>query len=382
MANPHVMILAGEASGDSHAAEFIDQLKQLKPNIQLSGMGSHAMRNAGVELVYDSSNIAVVGLVEVLKHWGEIKQAMAIVKQAMENNRPDLLVLVDYPEFNLKMARHARQLGIKVLFYISPQVWAWRPKRIHKIGRLIDHMAVIFKFETEYYQRANIPVSFVGNPLVDKVVSRIPAREMRSNLGIPTDTQVVGLFPGSRNNEITHLLPLMLDTASAMQQRNPGLAFIMPVANTLDFNAIEQKCRQSGIDIVLTRDDIYNIIPCCDAIISCSGTVTLEIALLEVPMCIIYKMSWLSYQIMSRLINIPYIGLANIVANQQVVQEYIQDAATVGNISTEIFKILEDQQYSQQLKQGLSKVKANLGEGDGAGNMARLVLSFIDKNNA
>lgn len=382
MANPHVMILAGEASGDSHAAEFIDQLKQLKPNIQLSGMGSHAMRNAGVELVYDSSNIAVVGLVEVLKHWGEIKQAMAIVKQAMENNRPDLLVLVDYPEFNLKMARHARQLGIKVLFYISPQVWAWRPKRIHKIGRLIDHMAVIFKFETEYYQRANIPVSFVGNPLVDKVVSRIPAREMRSNLGIPTDTQIVGLFPGSRNNEITHLLPLMLDTASAMQQRNPGLAFIMPVANTLDFNAIEQKCRQSGIDIVLTRDDIYNIIPCCDAIISCSGTVTLEIALLEVPMCIIYKMSWLSYQIMSRLINIPYIGLANIVANQQVVQEYIQDAATVGNISTEIFKILEDQQYSQQLKQGLSKVKANLGEGDGAGNMARLVLSFIDKNNA
>ncbi len=280
------------------------------------------------------------------------------------------------------MARHARKLGIKVLFYISPQVWAWRPKRIHKIGRLIDHMAVIFKFETEYYQRANIPVSFVGNPLVDKVVSGMPASEMRSKLGIQTDTQVVGFFPGSRNNEITHLLPLMLDTASAMQQRNPDLKFIMPVANSLDFDAIEQQCRNSGINIVLTRDDIYNIIPCCDAIISCSGTVTLEIALLEVPMCIIYKMTWLSYQIMSRLINIPYIGLANIVASQQVVQEYIQDAATVDNISTEIFKILDNQQYSQQLKQGLSKVKANLGEGDGAGNMARLVLSFIDNNKA
>ncbi len=380
MANPHVMILSGEASGDAHAAEFVEQLKQLVPNIQLSGMGSQAMHNAGVDLVYNSSNIAVVGLVEVLRHWGEIKQAMAIVKKAMEDNRPDLLVLVDYPEFNLKMARRARELGIKVLFYISPQVWAWRPRRIHKIGRLIDHMAVIFKFETEYYQRANIPVSFVGNPLVDKVVTRIPASEMRLKMGIQADTQVVGLFPGSRNNEIIHLLPLMLETAQAMLQRNPELAFIMPIANTLDFDTIEHKCQQSGIDIMLTRNDIYDIIPCCNAIISCSGTVTLEIALLEVPMCIIYKMSWLSYQIISRLINIPYIGLANIVANKQVVQEYVQDAATVNNIGTEIFKILDDQKYCQQIKQGLSEVKVNLGEGDGAGNMARLVLSFIGDN--
>lgn len=381
MANPHVMILAGEASGDSHAAEFVEQLKQLRPDIQLSGMGAQAMRKAGVELVYDSSNIAVVGLVEVIRHWGEIKQAMAIVKQAMEDNRPDLLILVDYPEFNLKMARHARQLGIKVLFYISPQVWAWRPKRIHKIGHLIDHMAVIFKFETEYYQRANIPVSFVGNPLVDKVVSRVPALEMRSSMDIKSDSQVVGLFPGSRNNEIAYLLPLMFETASALKQRNRNIAFVMPVANTLDFNAIAQECKQSGVDIVLTRDDIYDVIPCCDAIISCSGTVTLEIALLEIPMCIIYKMSWLSYQIMSRLINIPYIGLANIVANRKVVQEFVQDEANVKNIGNEIIKILEDQHYRQQLKQGLSEVKANLGDGDGAGNMARLVLSFIDNNN-
>ena len=380
MANSHVMILAGEASGDAHAAEFVERLRQLEPGIQLSGMGSLEMRKAGVELVFDSSNIAVVGLVEVIKHWGEIKQAMAIVKQAMENNRPDLLVLVDYPEFNLKMARHARELGIKVLFYISPQVWAWRPKRIHKIGRLIDHMAVIFKFETEYYQRANIPVSFVGNPLVDKVVSSRPASETRKGLGISDDRQVVGLFPGSRNNEIANLLPLMFETAHAMKRRNPALAFIMPVAGTLDFDAIEQECQQSNINITLTRDDIYNVIPCCDAIISCSGTVTLEIALLEVPMCIIYKMSWLSYQIMSRLIKIPYIGLANIVANNQVVQEFIQDHANVENISTEIFKILEDRDYRRQVIQGLSEVKSNLGEGDGAGNMARLVLSFIDKD--
>lgn len=381
MAAPHVMILAGEASGDAHAAEFVERLKRFKPGIKLSGMGGSAMREAGVELVYDSSKIAVVGLVEVIKHWGDIKQAMAIVKQAMEVNRPDLLVLVDYPEFNLKMARHARELGIKVLFYVSPQVWAWRPKRIHKIGRLIDHMAVIFKFETDYYQQAGIPVSFVGNPLVDKVTSSLSTVDMRTRLGIDPDKQLVGLFPGSRNNEIAQLLPLMFETAKAMRGRNPDLAFIMPVANSLDFNAIEEECRQSGIDIRLTQDDIYNVIPCCDAIISCSGTVTLEIALLEVPMCIIYKMSWLSYQIMSRLINIPYIGLANIVANHRVVQEYVQDEATVENISNEVFRILQDDNYRQRIKQGLSEVRANLGEGDGAGNMARLVLSLVENNN-
>ena len=379
MARPHVMILAGEASGDAHAAEFVEKLKQIQPDIKLSGMGGRDMREAGVELVYDSSNIAVVGLVEVITHWGEIKHAMNLIKQALDDTRPDLLVLVDYPEFNLKMAKHARELGIKVLFYISPQVWAWRPKRIHKIGRLIDHMAVIFKFETEYYRRANIPVSFVGNPLVDKVKSTQPVDVMRNRIGVENAEKVVGLFPGSRNKEIANLLPLMLETAQSMIQRNPGLGFIMPVANTLDFEAIEQQCQQSGLDIKLTRDDIYDVIPCCDAIISCSGTVTLEIALLEVPMCIIYRMSWLSFQIMSRLVKIPHIGLANIVANQLVVQEFVQDDASVENISHEMFKILEDEQYRTQIKRGLAEVKANLGDGDGAGNMARLVLSFIEK---
>ena len=379
MAVPHVMILAGEASGDAHAAEFVESLKHLQPDIKLSGMGGRDMREAGVDLVFDSSNIAVVGLVEVITHWGEIKHAMNLIKAAMDETRPDLLVLVDYPEFNLKMAAHARELGIKVLFYISPQVWAWRPKRIHKIGRLIDHMAVIFKFETEYYQRANIPVSFVGNPLVDKVKSSETVEVMRDKLGINDDTKVVGLFPGSRNKEILNLLPLMLETAQAMAQRNPELGFVLPVANTLDFDAIEKQCQQSGLNIALTRDDIYDVIPCCDAIISCSGTVTLEIALLEVPMCIIYKMSWLSYQIMSRLVKIPHIGLANIVANQLVVQEFVQDEANVRNISGEIFKILEDDNYRARIKQGLAEVRANLGDGDGAGNMARLVLSFIEK---
>jgi len=379
MVTPHVMILAGEASGDAHAAEFVEHIKQLNPDIYISGMGTTEMKKAGVDVFFDSSVIAVMGLVEVLKHWGDIKRAMNIVRRQLEETRPDLLVLVDYPEFNFKMARHARELGIKVLFYISPTVWAWRPKRIHKIGRLIDHMAVILKFEKAYYERANIPVSFVGHPLVDKVKSTRSSDEVRQQLGLDQNVPVIGLFPGSRNSEIDRLLPLMIETAKQMRRTKPELRFVLPVAAALDFDAIKQQCDMSQLDIVLTRDDIYDLIICCDSIISCSGTVTLEIALLGVPMCIVYKMSWLTYAIMSRLITIPYVGLVNIVAGKSVVKEFLQNDATADNISREMLKITDDQAYREQIINDLLIVRENLGEGDGSRKMARLVLSFISE---
>ncbi len=377
MPNPHIMILAGEASGDAHAAEFVDHIKRLNPDIYISGMGTGEMKKAGVEVFFDSSVIAVMGLVEVLRHWGDIKRAMACVKNQLDKTRPDLLVLVDYPEFNLKMARHARGLGIKVLFYISPQVWAWRPRRIHKIGRLIDHMAVIFKFEKAYYERANIPVSFVGHPLVDKVVSVRPVDDIRQHMGLDQGTTVIGLFPGSRESEIDQLLPLMLATARHMSGLRPQLHFVVPVAAELDLDKIKEQCDQSGLDITVIRDNIYDLIRCCDSIISCSGTVTLEIALLGVPMCIIYKMSGISYAVMSRLITIPHIGLVNIVANKSVVQEFLQDDATVENVSGEMMKTIDDNDYRKQIKSDLRLVRENLGEGGGSGKMARLVLSFV-----
>ena len=375
---PHIMMLAGETSGDAHAAELAEHIWQLNSDVHISGMGSAEMKQAGIEVFFDSSIIAVMGLVEVLKRWGDIKRAMAIVKQQLDETQPDVLVLVDYPEFNLKMARHARDLGIKVVFYISPQVWAWRPKRIHKIGRLIDHMAVIFKFEKAYYERANIPVSFVGHPLVDKVKSTRSNDEVRQQLGLDQDATVIGLFPGSRNSEIERLLPLMLETAKQMSAGKSQLRFVLPVAAALDFDAIKRQCDETQLDIVLTSNDIYDLIICCDSIISCSGTVTLEIALLDVPMCIVYKMSPLSYAIMSRLITIPYVGLVNIVAGKSVVQEFLQNDATVDNISREMLRITEDSDYHQQIKNDLLIVRENLGEGDGSGKMAKLVLSFLE----
>ena len=378
MTQAHVMILAGEASGDAHAAEFAQQLQLVQPEIRLSGMGGQAMRKAGVEVFFDSSIIAVVGLVEVLYHWGDIKKAMAIVKQRLDETRPDLLVLVDYPEFNLKMAAHARQLGIKVLFYISPQVWAWRPKRIHKIGRLIDHMAVIFKFEQQYYEDANIPVSFVGHPLVDKVKIDGDSQQARGRLGISSEATVIGLFPGSRRSEISRLLPVLFDTAKQMHAQNPDVEFLLPIASSLDFEAISRRVTDSGLDIVVTGEDIYDVISSCDAIATCSGTVTLEIALLKIPMCILYKVSRLSYSIMSRMLTIPHIGLANIVAGKAVVKEFIQTDANAQTLSRELFELTDNQPYREQVITGLERVRENLGAGDGARNVANLALSLIE----
>lgn len=379
MSRPHVMILAGEASGDAHAAEFVEQLQRLQPDIRLSGMGSQQMRHAGVDVFFDSSIIAVVGLIEVLRHWGDIKKAMAMVKQRLEQTRPDMLVLVDYPEFNLKMARHARELGIKVLFYISPQVWAWRPRRINKIGGLIDHMAVIFKFEQQYYENAGIPVSFVGHPLVDKVKLGVDRAKLREKLAIGSTDRVVGLFPGSRHSEVSRLLPLMLETAKLMHQRDPALRFLLPVASTLDHDEISRQCADSGLDVIVSRDDVYEAIGSCDAIVSCSGTVTLEIGLLGVPMCIVYKMSSMSYAIMKRLITIPHIGLANIVAGRLVVREFLQQEANPQAVSRELFELLDNAAYRAEVVAGLERVRENLGAGDGARNMAQLVLSLIEQ---
>ena len=374
---PHIMLLAGETSGDAHAAAVVDELKILQSDIYYSGMGGKEMRNAGVDIFLDNASIAVMGIVEVLRRWGDIKKALEQVKHQIEVTRPDLVVLIDYPEFNLKIARHAKSLGIKVLFYISPKVWASRPKRIVKIGESIDHMAVIFKFETKIYQQANIPVTFVGNPLVDKVKISDQSAQVKQSLQNEHQGRIIGLFPGSRKSEISRLIPVMLETAKQMLAQNKTLSFVMPVAANLDIETIRQQCAAANIDITLTQDNLYDVIHSCDAIVSCSGTVTLEIALLEVPLLVIYQLSWLSYQIMSRLITIEHISLVNIIARKEVVKEYLQQAANPEAITKELFKLLDDKEYRNRVKNDLIQVKQNLGQGQGSKRMAELVQTFI-----
>lgn len=370
-----IMLLAGEASGDQHGAEMAKIMLKQQANLKLVGMGSQQMQQAGVSVFFDSASIAVMGIVEIAKHWGDIKKAMQLVKKKLETEKPDLLICIDYQEFNQKMAAHAKSLGIKVLFYISPQIWAWRPKRVKKVGRRIDHMAVIFPFEVDFYTKHHIPVTYVGHPLVDKVPD-INAIDSIAELNNQKTT--VGLFPGSRQSELTRVLPVMLEAAALLkQQYGDNIQFVLPIAATLDKNQVKAIIAEHDISVLLFENQLYPLIKSCDAIISCSGTVTLEIALLGVPMCVIYKLAWLTHQIMSRLLIIDHFSLVNIVAKRLIVKELLQKDANANNIANEIMHILDNEQYASEMKEGLKDVKLRLGEGGGSNNIAQLALSLL-----
>jgi lipid-A-disaccharide synthase len=242
-------------------------------------------------------------------------------------------------------------------------------------------MAVIFRFEKQYYEKAGIPVTFVGHPLVGKVTAGVNPAALRARLDIAEDARVVGLFPGSRHSEISRLLPLMFATARRMQAQDSSLRFLLPVASTRDFDAISRQARASGVDIRVTSDDVYGVIASCDAIVTCSGTVTLEVALLGVPMCIVYKMAPLSFLILKRLVTIPHIGLVNIVAQRAVVRELLQGDASPEAIAQELQHLLDDEDYRATIAEGLEMVRRNLGSGNGALNMAELVLSLLPAAN-
>jgi lipid-A-disaccharide synthase len=376
---PHLTILfsAGESSGDQHAANMFLELKKNQPDIKGIGMGGAKMAQAGIDIRYDSTGIAVIGVVEVIKHYGEIRRALKLMQQIVSTERPDLLVCVDYKEFNLKLARFAKQHGIKVLFYVSPQVWAWRPGRVKVYGKAIDMMAVIFPFETAYYDAENVPVRYVGHPSVDKAQPRHGKAEDMTHFGLDKKKQVVGLLPGSRANEIKRMLPVMMGAAEKLQAGLPGIQFILPQADSISDTLLEGHLRQSPVKITVIKNQPYDVIQCCDVVMTTSGTATLEIALLTVPMVITYKLSAVTYWLGRWLVKTPFIGLPNIVLGKGVVKELIQYEATAENLAAEVKKILTDKAYAEEMRVNLSQVKEQLGQGGGSKNMAELALEML-----
>lgn len=375
-----IMFSAGESSGDQHAANMFLELKKQCPEIKGVGMGGAKMAQAGIDIHYDSANIAVIGIVEVLKHYGEIRRALKMMQQLLENERPDLLVCVDYKEFNFKLARYAKQLGIKVLFYVSPQVWAWRPGRVKAYGKVIDMMAVIFPFETAYYDAENVPVRYVGHPSVDKVHPLHGKDEDIVRFNLNDQHAVVGLLPGSRVNEIKKMLPVMLSAAEKLQANFPDIQFILPQADSITDELLQPYLRQSSITVTVIKNQPYDVIQCCNAVMTTSGTATLEIALLTVPMVIAYKLSPITYLLGSWLVNIPFIGLPNIVAGKAIVKELIQQDANAESLALELHHILSDRLYSAQMRENLDQVKQQLGQGGGSKNMAQLALEMLQQN--
>ena len=375
--NKTVMIVAGETSGDLHGSEIARYFRNTDQSISCIGMGSQKMRDAGVELLFDCAGIAVVGLWEVLTHWSDIKRAMRTLKKHLTQSPPDLLLLIDYQEFNLRLARFAKQRGIKVLFYVSPQLWAWRKGRIKKFVNCIDMMAVIFPFEVEYFKTANIPVRYVGHPLCNKVLATSDRASTRNQYGLNPDQPLVGLLPGSRQAEVKRILPLQLEAARLLTKQIPGVQFILPLANTSLGDLIQAHIVKSNLNIALCKKERYNAINACDAAVVASGTATLEVALLGVPMAVVYSVAPLTYAILSRLISVPYIGLVNIVAGQKVANEFVQTEADPVQITEEISKLLLDEGYAEQARQGIKLVKDKLGTQDGIEGIGQLALELL-----
>ncbi len=367
------LIVTGEASGDLHGANLIKAAREIDPGLSFFGVGGQGMAEAGCEIVLRDEDLAVMGLVEVLGHLPTLYRAFQRLKKLLHGEqRPDVLVLIDFQEFNQRLAREAKKAGVPVLFYVSPQVWAWRRGRVKKIARLVDRLAVIFPFEPAYYRGQDIEVEYVGHPLLDEVrVSRDRAAFLQQQQLDPAQL-VVGLFPGSRKNELKYNLATIIEAAELLRQRFPQVQFLLPVAPSFSTAEIEQALAASSLPVRLVREEIYDTANACDAIVTVSGTVTLQIALVGTPMAIVYKMSPLTYAIGRRLIRLPCIGLANIVAGKEVVREFIQHQATAQNIAEEIGKILGDPDYNQTMRRQLARIRSKMGEAGCSERVARM----------
>ena len=374
---PLIMLSAGEASGDQHAASLFLELKKLLPEVRAIGMGGAKMREAGVDIRYDSTSIAVIGTVEVIKHYGEISRALALMKAIASEERPDLLICVDYKEFNFRLARAAQAVGVKVLFYVSPQVWAWRPGRVKKYGAAVDHMAVIFPFEVPFYEAHNIPVTYVGHPLAGKVVPSLSKDAALAEFGLQTAGPVIGLLPGSRANEVKRLLPVILDAVELLACRFPTARFVLNQASSVSDTMLEPYLANCKVAVKTIQGRNYDVLQCCDAVVTVSGTATLEVALAGIPMAIIYKLTPITYWLGRLLIHINFIGLPNILAGQGIVREFIQHQANASNIAAEIGRIVEDKAYASEIRENLQRVKELLGAGGGSYKLALLAKAML-----
>ncbi len=371
------MISAGEASSDMHAAHAINALRARGVQFDCFGMGADKLKAAGMELTLDCRELAVIGIVDVLINYPRFMRRLATLREALTQRQPDLLIIVDYPDFNLKLAETAKALGIPVLFYISPQIWAWRKKRINRIGSLVSHMAVLFPFEVDVYQQANIPVTYVGHPLVDDAKSDFTPVQAREQLGLPSHTTLVALLPGSRNGELKRNLPVMLETVATLNKQYPDMAFVVPVAPTLDSSTVDQYLNECPVQVSTVPAQSYDVMQAADAVLTASGTATLETAMLGTPMVVMYVVNPINYAIMKRLIQIDNIGLVNIVAGKRICEEFIQDKATATNLAAELEKCLFDLDYRQTMQTELKQVQHKMGEGGASEKVAGLISTLL-----
>ena len=370
-----IMIIAGEASGDMHGAKLAQAIKRRAGDALLFGVGGSAMREKGVRLIVDANTLSVVGITEVIAKLGTVYRAMAIVKKALRTIRPDLLILIDYPDFNFHVAAAAKKLNIPVLYYISPQIWAWRQNRVKKIKRLVDHMAVILPFEAPFYRKHRVPVTFVGHPLLDRIVPETAPRPPETPSGGP----VIGLIPGSREKEVTTLLPVMLKAAGIIKRDLPAARFVVSCAESIDEQLLQGVVRQYAgpHEISIVKGSVVQVFTQSQLLVAASGTVTLEAALYGVPTVIVYKVSPLSYWLGKRLIKVKHIGIVNLIARKEVLPELIQDDASPQTIAETVNDMVADPARLEQIKKQLLSMKDKLGGAGASDRVAAIALDLI-----
>jgi lipid-A-disaccharide synthase len=374
----HVMIVAGEASGDLHGAVLARELLALDSSLILSGIGGAGMAATGVTILYDISRLAVMGIIEVISRLKDIRSAMKTLEKQFEMNRPDLLILIDYPGFNLELARRAKKYNIPVLYYISPKIWAWREGRITRIKKYVDRMAVILPFEKKYYKGHGFEVDFVGNPLLDQVQPTLTSNEFKIQYGIDHDATIIGIMPGSRKQEIAKILPVFMETALLLNEKIKKCVFLLPLASTLtedDLN--EHGVMDDRLDIRIIKENRYETMAACDAAMAASGTLTMELGILQVPMVVCYRISKLTHFLAKPFIKAEYASLVNLVAEKEVVTELLQQKATPENIYREILPLLLNQEARDSMKQELFNVSKQLGEPGASKRTARLAMEML-----
>ena len=369
------MFVAGEASGDKHAAKLIAQLRQSQ-QIECYGMGMQKMQHAGMRLLVNAQALAVIGIVEILRHYPALRRAFTTLKQSLINDPPDLLVLVDYPEFNLKLAHIASQHNIKVLYYISPQLWAWRQYRIKKIKRDVDHVAVIFPFEEDFYKRHAVAVSYVGHPLIEDLEEW--ERSNPQAINNRDQSKTVLLLPGSRKGEIKRLLPLMIQAAALIQQNlDMQIRFRLLAAPDIDTDLYQGYLDDSHFECSLSDRHTYTEMKNADLAISATGTATLQLALCGTPLIATHKLMPLSYWILKWFITIRYASMPNIIADSPLVPEYLQNDATPEKISTHACKLLNDRQSREAMSQNLFTLRKKFGTTSASKTTAELICDMI-----
>jgi lipid-A-disaccharide synthase len=373
------MIIAGEASGDLHGSKLVLAMREKNSDLFFCGIGGQALKDAGVKIIVDASQLAVVGISEVFSKMPDLFRGMSVAKKLLKSLKPDLLIIIDFPDFNLHIAGAAKKLGIPVLYYISPQVWAWRPGRVKKIRKVVDRVAVILPFEEKFFRKHQIQATFVGHPLLDTHLL-LEGSSIEKNA---EDIPVIGLLPGSRDREIATLLPVMLQSARILLERDKNMKFIVSLAPSIKRKFVETIVEEhrGECDFELVSDTVENVLKRCRLAVVASGTVTLEAAIFGIPMIIIYKVSPVTYWLGKMLVRsrVKNFGLVNLIAGREISPELLQGEVSSKKIAEMAFEMLNDASGLEKTRNELLGIRDELGGAGASKRVADIALNMLEK---